>query len=409
MLRRFCLYGFLKNQTYFEPFLVLALLEKGATFTWIGLLIGFREICINVLEIPTGSVADVLGRRRAMIASHLAYIGSFLLLGLCQQMHWLFVAMFLFSIGEAFRTGTHKAIIFDWLTQQNRAHEKTRTYGLTRSYSKLGSALSAVIAAILVFVTRTYSAVFLWCLLPYLANIVNFLTYPKSLDGPRATHANVRQILTTLQGSLKRSFSQRQLRRLLVESMAFEGLYKSSKDYVQPVLKAMALSLPVLLSLTDRQRTAVCLGGVYVILHLLGSLASRHAHLLPERLGGDDNAARRIWLGILALFVLMGAGLIAEQMWIAVVCFVGLAIAQNFWRPLLVSRVADHAPPAHTATILSIESQAKTLFTAIAAPLIGLAVDNLSGNMKFLPIALLGILIASTALLAGNRPSAEKS
>ncbi len=75
MLARFCLYGFVKNQKYFEPFLFLAFLEKGLSFTQIGLLIGFREICINLLEVPSGAVADVLGRRRAMIFSHLAYIG----------------------------------------------------------------------------------------------------------------------------------------------------------------------------------------------------------------------------------------------------------------------------------------------------------------------------------------------
>ena len=37
MLFRFSLYGFLKNQTYFEPFLVLAFLEKGLNFGMIGL------------------------------------------------------------------------------------------------------------------------------------------------------------------------------------------------------------------------------------------------------------------------------------------------------------------------------------------------------------------------------------
>jgi hypothetical protein len=67
MLFRFSLYGFLKNQRYFEPFLVLALLEKGLGFFEIGLLIGFRELTVNLLEIPSGAVADVWGRRRSMI------------------------------------------------------------------------------------------------------------------------------------------------------------------------------------------------------------------------------------------------------------------------------------------------------------------------------------------------------
>jgi len=51
---RFCLYGFLKNQRYFEPFILLAFLEKGLSFFVIGLLFGFRELCINLFEIPSG-------------------------------------------------------------------------------------------------------------------------------------------------------------------------------------------------------------------------------------------------------------------------------------------------------------------------------------------------------------------
>ena len=74
MLFRFSLYGFLKNQRYFEPFLVLVLLEKGLTFFLVGVLVGFREIAVNLLEIPSGAVADVCGRRRSMMLSFAAYI-----------------------------------------------------------------------------------------------------------------------------------------------------------------------------------------------------------------------------------------------------------------------------------------------------------------------------------------------
>ena len=44
MLFRFSLYGFLKNQRYYDAFLILAFREKGLTFFQIGLLIGFREV-----------------------------------------------------------------------------------------------------------------------------------------------------------------------------------------------------------------------------------------------------------------------------------------------------------------------------------------------------------------------------
>ena len=57
MLFRFCLYGFLKNQQYYDPFLILAFLQKGLSFAAIGVLISFRAICVNLMEIPAGAVA----------------------------------------------------------------------------------------------------------------------------------------------------------------------------------------------------------------------------------------------------------------------------------------------------------------------------------------------------------------
>ena len=84
MLFRFSLYGFLKNQRYFEPFLILVYLQMGLSFFEIGLLIGFRELAVNVMEIPSGAIADVYGRRRSMITSFLAYIAGFVILGLAR-------------------------------------------------------------------------------------------------------------------------------------------------------------------------------------------------------------------------------------------------------------------------------------------------------------------------------------
>ena len=149
MLWRFFLYGFLKNQQYYDPFLFLSFMEKGLTCAWVGLLVGFREVCVNGLEMPTGAVADVLGRRRSMVTSVLGYIGSFVLLGLTQPVALLFLAMLCFAVGEAFRTGTHKAIIFDGLEQEGRSSEKTSVCGYTRSWSKLGSAISVIVGVCL--------------------------------------------------------------------------------------------------------------------------------------------------------------------------------------------------------------------------------------------------------------------
>jgi len=412
MLFRFCLYGFLKNQQYYDPFLILVFRQKGLSFGMIGALIGFRAICINLTEIPAGAVADVMGRRRSMIASFVAYIGSFAIFGLCDPLWALFAAMFLFSIGEAFRTGTHKAMIFDWLERQGRLSEKTAVYGRTRSWSKLGSATSVVIATGLVFYTEQYGSVFLFCIIPYLLNIVNFLGYPRYLDGPRQPHEKSEGVLRMLSSAVSQSFRRRPLRRLLVESMGYEGLFRASKDYVQPVIKTACLSLPWMLALgqrlalAERQRVAIGVGAVYFALYLLSSFASRSAGGFAQRFGGDDRSARLLWQMDLLVFAVMAGGIVAGLPQLTVAAFVLLAVFQNLWRPILVSRVASYADSAQTATVLSIESQAKSLFVAIVAPLLGWSVDLVTSydqDLRFLPIAALGMVVSALILLTGRR------
>ncbi|MBN2312661.1 MAG: hypothetical protein JXM79_01950 [Sedimentisphaerales bacterium] len=111
VLFRFSLYGFLKNQRYFAPFILLAFLEKGLPFFQIGVLFGFRELCINLFEIPSGALADLHGRKKTMILSFFSYTVSFVLFALSAHYLHLFFAILFFSIGEAFRAGTHKAMV----------------------------------------------------------------------------------------------------------------------------------------------------------------------------------------------------------------------------------------------------------------------------------------------------------
>jgi MFS family permease len=126
MLFRFSLYGFLKNQTYFEPFLVLIFLDKGLSFFQIGLIVALREVVANVMDIPSSALADLYGRRRCMVASFVVYIVSFMVLAFGTEFWHILVGILFFGGGDAFRGGTHKAMILDWLLSQGRETTSAR-------------------------------------------------------------------------------------------------------------------------------------------------------------------------------------------------------------------------------------------------------------------------------------------
>jgi MFS family permease len=410
MLARFSLYGFLKNQRYFEPFLILAFLEKGLGFLDIGLLIAFRELTVIAFEIPSGAVADVYGRRKSMVLSFVAYIASFVVFGLARQLVPLFGAMFLFAIGEAFRTGTHKAMIFAWLRAEGRIGERTRYYGYTRSWSKFGSAVSVVLAAVFVFVSDSYTTVFYFAIVPYVLGIANFAGYPKGLDEESDGHASIAKVWRRLSQTLSSAFRVRDVRRLVLESMGYEGVFHAVKDYIQPVLTAAATVVTARLfvgvELSEAQRAVFLVGPVYLVLYLLSGVASRKAHAVATVLGGEDRAAHWVWGGSVIVFASLALAAFYEVLTVVIVAFVLLHVVQNIWRPMLISRFDHHGGELQGATLLSVESQSRRVATMVAAPAIGLAVDAVTANGPggpFWPVGVLGTVVTLVFFLTALR------
>ncbi|MCC7334086.1 MAG: MFS transporter [Pirellulaceae bacterium] len=447
MLFRFCLYGFLKNQRYFEPFFMLALLAHGLNFFEIGLLYACRSLTLNVLEIPSGVIADQWGRRASMIGSFAAYIISFLMFAFVDQLAWLTLAMVLYGVGDSFRTGTHKAMIFQWLKNQGRAHERTQVYGFTRSWSQYGSAVSALIAAAFVIASGDYRSVFLAATLPYFLNIVNFLGYPADVDGAganrqedrqhedspsgfsgrlSATFGYVRHLFGSTLQTIHHAWQHRQLRGLIAQSMAWEGVFAAIKDYLQPALLAVVLltlgtSQPLSVnSNANADVTAVAqaklsldagsgasagvvltISLTYTALFLLSGWASRSAHKLVSRAGSHARASQRLWWASIGLYAVLGLSDLLSWTLLVVCAFVLLAILENVWRPILISRFDDHAAAHLGATILSIESQSQRLATLVVAPLVGWSIDTIARNGgpgHLWPIGVIGALAGLAAI-----------
>ncbi|RLD70910.1 MAG: MFS transporter, partial [Bacteroidetes bacterium] len=199
---KFCFYGFLKNLKFFEPFFILFLLEKSLSFTQIALLYSVREIIIYLTEIPTGIIADALGRKRTMVFSFGFYIISFILFYFSTNFGFLLFAMVFFAFGDSFRTGTHKAMIFEYLNIKSWQSQKVSYYGGTRSCSQVGSAISSLIAAALVFFTKNYDIIFLVSIIPFLLDILLIISYPKELDGDSVSF-KFTDIVTTFKKIIK--------------------------------------------------------------------------------------------------------------------------------------------------------------------------------------------------------------
>ena len=410
---KFSAYGFLKNLRFFEPFLILFFLEKGVSFLEIGTLYAIREIAVNILEIPTGAVADALGRRRTMIASFVSYLLSFVIFWQASSLPAFIGAMVLFSFGEAFRTGTHKAMIFTHLRLTGGERFKTDYYGHTRGWSQTGSAVSSLIAAAIVFISGNYTAIFLFSTIPYILDLALMISYPKELDGTRSSFSfrNLADAFASIWRSLVLTVRKPGALRVVASAGAYSGFYRGTKDFLQPLIIALALAIPLASDMLAARREAILVGLVYMVIYLLTAYSSRSAAGVSSAFRSPERAMN--WALAMGLVVGVGIGVSRLLEWtiVPVVLFMAIYLIQNMRRPIAVTVVSDRVPEGILATVLSVESQATSLFAAIAALIIGAAADAASGSVGIgiLVVSAIGLIaLPALWLKPGPQPEPEK-
>lgn len=393
---KFCAYGFLKNLRFFEAFLLLFFLESELSFFQIGWLYAIREVSRNIFEVPAGFIADSIGRKKTMVTSFSVYILAFLLFYYSVSF-WIFgAAMLMMAVGDAFRSGTHKAMIFDYLKAKGWAEQKVIYYGHTRSWSQTGSAISALIAAGIVFLGDEFRIIFLFSIVPYILDLINLATYPNFLNG------NVTETRTLhLSAKFKRTWQEFQytfknttVLKAIGNQAFYTGFYKSLKDYIQAMLQTLAIASPFLIGLADKKRTSLLIGIFYFGMFLLNAFSSRSSGKFLSLFPSQQKALNVTFVSGIGLAFASGIFYLKEHIALAVLCFAGIYIVENLRKPIGISFVAENIPSGVMASVLSVESQAHSLTAAILAPLAGWLTDEIGIGYALLSICILAILLS---------------
>jgi len=367
---RFCAYGFLKNLRLFDAFIILFLREAGMTFTQIGGVYAARELATNLMEIPSGLASDTLGRKHTLLLSFVLYILSFLLLFYGTSFVYFLVAFIVFGVGDAFRSGTHKGMIMDYLEHQGLSHTKVAYYGSTRSCSQLGSAISSLVAAGMVVYGGNYRIIFLFSVFPYLLNMVNIATYPSFLqvsrmEGRKPVLQAFKETFAEFFRLLRRPFVQ----RIIQSSAIYSAWIKTVKDYVQIVLIHLGMFLPVLITDDEKLRNTWAVGIGYFVLYLFNAAASKNAAYFEGK-----RPFRAAWILMVVGFsagVLAGGSYVWELWSVSWFLFVVIYAIENVRKPLLTGVLSDAVPNDVLTSLLSAQSLVRTLWTAVLALVFG--------------------------------------
>lgn len=396
---KFCFYGFLKNLRFFDAFFILFLVDKGVSFTQIGILYAVREIAANLLEIPSGILADTFGRKTSLAASFTLYISSFALFYLSSNFWIYLLAFILFGIAEAFRSGTHKGMIMDYLNQNGWSQQAIKYYGHTRSWSQMGSALSALIAGIIVYLGGDYQVIFLYSIIPYLLNFILILSYPGRLNHsmkPRSAKKRTRIISSVLE--LISNLKKKKVRAVIYSSATHSAYLRAVKDYIQLVMVNLAVIIPILGEIDQKQKNGLIIGGLYFLIFMATSLASRFSSLAA--LKNPKNIA------FISLVLGFTAGTISGisfqlGLWlISLLAFAGIYLVENIRKPILTVEVASQVPIEILSSVISSQSLLKTIITSFLALIFGIIADLYGVGLSLIIVS--GLLLLTSLIIQIN-------
>ncbi|MBN1252162.1 MAG: MFS transporter [Bacteroidales bacterium] len=371
---KFCMYGFLKNLRFFDAFFILFLLEKNISYTQIGILYAAREIFINIFEIPSGVFADTFGRKSSLAGSFVVYILSFTIFYFSSNF-WLFLLAFLlYGLADAFRSGTHKGMIMDYLRLNNAENLKIKYYGHTRSWSQKGSAISSIIAGILVFYSGKYQNIFLYSIIPYILNFFLIISYPKELSG--SFIGNNKQSKLKFANYFKLLFDvlkKPNVLKIINTSAAHTAYLKAIKDYIQIVMLNLALIIPLLINFQSEKRNGLIIGILYFLIYLITSFSSKQSSKIVE-LNFKNISLITLLLGF--IFGILSGIFYINNLWIlSFVSFTSIYIIENIRKPILTGFISDNVPNEILTSVISAQSLLSTIITALLAFFFGLFTD----------------------------------
>lgn len=162
---------------------------------------------IFVLEVPTGAVADYLGRKHSLALGGLMVVLAVLLYGSIPSFVFFLLAEFLFAVSVALTSGADEALLYDALKEQGREEESKKIFGKANSMHKVGILIAAPIGS---FIARKFG-----------------LNYPMLLSAiPFLLAALVAWSIKEPGGRSKRSESTRYLK---IASAGFMFFYKNAQ------------------------------------------------------------------------------------------------------------------------------------------------------------------------------------
>lgn len=363
---------------FFWPVFTVFLLDRGLSYTQIGLLNGLLAGVIVVGEIPSGYVADRVGRRNGLLVGSGLLTLSLFGFTVAETFPAFVLCWVCWGLGSAFRSGSDDAWLYDVLEERDMDAQYTRIRGRGGSVNQWVTAGTALAAGGLYGLDPR---------LPFLAGgvlVASSIPIVRSLPSTSAGPDDDRLTVLEAIPVLRRRLSRPPLRSFVAYMALFFGIVSAGDTFVQPIATG-ALSF-----------SPEALGPLYAGFTVTAAVASYVA-------GGLEALLSTRWT-VLFLPTLVGVFFLAPLLVTAAALplFFSMKSANAAMAPIASGYVNRHVESIGRATVLSAASMAYALVRLPMNPLGGAIADLTTPTVAL--AALGGIFLIGAAAIALLEP-----
>ena len=343
------------------PIVVLFYQDNNMGMHEIFVLKAIYSVAIVIMEIPSGWMADVWGRKKTLILGSILGAAGFLLYSFSYGFWAFVVAEIILGIGHSFVSGADSAMLYDSLKAGNKVEKYTREEGRITSVGNFAEAIAGIAGGFLAAISLRTPFYFQFGVAAIAIPAALTMTEPKI---HLSTHT---QSLKKLAFSIKKTFIENHNLRISILLSAVTGAATLTFAwFVQPFFKA--IDLPV-----------EAFGIFWTALNLTVGVSSVFAHKFENWLGKKN--------AIFWIIMLLSAGYFFSGLSIS---YWGLSFLFLFYlvrgiaTPIFKNYINQFTESDVRATMLSVRNFIIRISFAGIGPALGWITDNVSLTLAFL-------------------------
>lgn len=217
-IRNYYIYSIFHELLILGPIIVLFLIAKGLSFTEIMILQSVAAISVVIFEVPTGALADKLGRKFSILLGAALWAVSLSIYMLGKHFIVFMLAEIVFSLGATLKSGADGALIYDTLKVLGKTENYQRIEGFARALALYAQAVGSVVAGfayeVHIFLPMIISIVFMM-----ITVIVALRFQEPPIEGKKGPYGE--KYLDQMKGSAQYIFTHEKIKAVLLFSMIF--------------------------------------------------------------------------------------------------------------------------------------------------------------------------------------------